>query len=966
MSLIHGFEIQRQQEIPEIQSSAVIYRHVKTGARLLSLKSDDENKSFGISFRTPPTDCTGVAHILEHSVLCGSKKYPVKEPFVELIKGSLQTFLNAMTYPDKTSYPVASANLQDFYNLVDVYLDAVFFPRLTPEVLMQEGWHYAVEAASDPLAYKGVVFNEMKGAYSSPDTLLIQYAQESLFPDTTYGLESGGHPANIPELTWEAFSAFHSNYYHPSNAWAFFSGDDPPERRLEILDAVFSQFEARTVESAVALQSAFPAPRQVERRYTTDDATTAKAMCTVNIVVGEVGDADLTLALHALEHILIGLPSSPLRRALVESGLGEDVAGIGLEDELRQLYFSTGLKGIDPANADRVEALILETLRRLVDSGVDPLDVEAAINSMEFALRENNTGSFPRGLALMFRALGTWLYDADPLMLLPFEAPLARLKARLAAGERVFEELLRGRFIENPHRTRLLLRPDAGLGEEWERDERSRLDAAREALDEPAVAAVVDKAAALREQQEAPDSAEDLATIPRLALSDLPQTNKEIPIEVRERNGVPLLLHDIATSGIFYVDLAFDLATLPDPLLPYATIFGRALLESGTASEDFVSLTQRIARKTGGIYPLVQISAARERPEPVSRLVLRAKATRDHAQDLLDILRDVLIEARLDDQDRLRQIVLEAKARGEERLAPAGHQLVATRLRARFGRAGYESELTGGVSQLFFLRQLVERIDADFDGVVADLEEIRHRLLNRGAALGNVTMDADAYAAVDASLGGLLDALPAGDGQLPARTSTAFVPREGLSLPAQVNYVGKGADVFAAGYAYTGATHVVSRYLSTTHLWERVRVQGGAYGAFCLFDRLAGSLCFVSYRDPNLADTLTAFDATADFLSGREIDAEELQKSVVGAIGEIDTYRLPDAKGYASMLRHLCGLDEDYLQQVREQVMACTPADFTAFADAARSVASGGDVVVLGGRDGLEGAGLDLAITQVL
>jgi hypothetical protein len=432
MPVIHGFELIRQQEIPELKTKASLFRHLKTGAELLSLENDDENKVFGITFRTPPADSTGVAHIMEHSVLCGSRKYPVKEPFVELIKGSLHTFVNAFTYPDKTCYPVASTNLQDFYNLIDVYLDAVFYPRLTPYTLQQEGWHYEIEKLDDPLAFKGVVFNEMKGAYSSPDRVLGEHSQHSIFPDNTYSVESGGHPKHIPDLTFEQFMAFHQTYYHPSNSYIFFYGDDKPEERLRMVDEYLQHFERAKIASEISLQPRFDQPRRFAHRYAAGAEADLgkKGMVTVNWLLTETTDREINLAIKTLAHILVGTPASPLHKALIDSGLGEDVTG-GLESELRQMYFSTGLKGIAVADADKVESLIFDTLRKLADGGIDPQTIEASLNTIEFSLRENNTGSFPRGLALMLRALTNWLYGSDPLTPLAFETPLAAIKAHV-------------------------------------------------------------------------------------------------------------------------------------------------------------------------------------------------------------------------------------------------------------------------------------------------------------------------------------------------------------------------------------------------------------------------------------------------------------------------------------------------------------------------------------------------------
>ncbi|BCS89165.1 insulinase family protein [Pseudodesulfovibrio sediminis] len=966
----HGFTKVNVIEIPEMATSAIVYRHDKTGARVLSMVNDDENKVFGISFRTPPEDSTGVAHILEHSVLCGSEKYPIKEPFVELLKGSLQTFLNALTFPDKTCYPVASANVQDFYNLVDVYLDAVFYPRLTENTLKQEGWHLELESRDKPLTYKGVVFNEMKGAYSSPDSLLYEHSQQSLFPDVTYGIDSGGDPAVIPDLTFEQFMAFHRDHYHPSNGYAFFYGDDDPDKRLEILDEVFSKFEPIDVTpTRIPLQERFTEARSVRAGYPASDRL-AKGMFTVNWLLAETADANLNLALHVLEHILIGLPSSPLKKALMDSGLGDDLAGVGLEADMRQMFFSVGLKGIHPSNAIKAEHVIFQTIKDLVDNGIDARDIEAAINSVEFSLRENNTGSYPRGLSLMFQALSTWLYDdeteGDPLLLLPFEAPLNNIKAWVANGDRIFEELLARLLLHNPHRTTVLLEPDHKLAKKNAKAEAERLQQVKDAMSEAELDQVIADAEELNRLQAEPDSIEALATVPRLSQSDLPTENRIIPTEKHEVAGRELLLHDLPTNGIGYFDFGFDLAGVPDELLPYAGIFGRALLESGTAKRDYVDLSQRIARTSGGIWTQPFASPVRDSANAASRLFVRTKATVDNIPATLEILAEVLTEAKLDNKERLTRIVSEARARAEQRLVPSGHMIVATRLRARTHQAHAMEEAMSGLTNLNFLRSLEQRIEDDFRSVAKDLEKLRSLLLGRNTVIINATMDQASYTGIESEVAALVTALPDVNAPAATRVMPDLPGREGLAIPAQVNYVGKGCNVAEHGFTFSGAAQVVNKLIRTGYLWEKVRVQGGAYGAFCIMDRLAGALAFVSYRDPNVADTITAFDGVADYLENVQLSNDELEKSVIGAIGEIDAYQLPDAKGFTALVRHLTNQDDAYLQTIRDQVLAVTEKDFRDFAEAVRINAEQGDICVLGDSLAMENAGLDLDLRQVL
>ena len=956
MTDTHGFECIREQEIPELNTRALLYRHASTGAELLSLINDDENKVFGITFRTPPSDSTGVAHILEHSVLCGSRKYPLKEPFVELLKGSLKTFLNAMTYPDKTCYPVASQNVQDFYNLIDVYLDAVFHPRITPHIFQQEGWHFEIDRPDGPMIFKGVVYNEMKGAYSSPDTLLAEFSQQSLFPDTPYGLDSGGDPRRIPDLTHERFREFHRKYYHPSNARLFFYGDDDPEVRLEKAEEVLRDFDRLEIDSTVPLQAPFTDPRRLTRPFDPgeDPEGGAKGMVTVNWLFPQEPDPEGILAFHALQYILLGMPGSPLRKALIDSGLGEALAGGGLEDELRQLFFSTGLKGVRTNDLERVEPLVLETLEKLASGGIDPRTVEAAMNTIEFNLRENNAGHFPRGLMLLLRSLTTWLYDRDPLALVAFEKPLKALKASLGEHPNLLQDMIERHFLGNPHRTTLTLTPEPGLAARQAAEEQERLRKARENMGPEALQEAVETARRLREIQEAPDPPEALAAIPTLRVDDLDRKNKRIPLETLERRETEVLVHDLFTNGIVYLDVGFNLHRLRPDLLPLVRLFGRALLEMGTDTEDYVTLTQRISRKTGGVHPAYFTSAMHEDPHGAAWMFLRGKAMTDKTGDLVDILRDVLLRVRLDDRDRFRQLLLESKARKEQSLVPGGHQVVATRLMSHFSEPDWAAEQMGGLESLFSMRELLKMVDEDWPGVLSRLEEIRRTLVQRHGLVLNVTVDQKGWSHAEPLLEGFLESLPPG-GAGSRDWSPTHPPRfEGLLLPAQVNYVGKGAALFAVGYRFHGSALVITRFLRNAWLWDRIRVQGGAYVSLCNIDRLSGALTFVSYRDPNLLRPLEAFDGSGEFLRNVPLGRDELSKAIIGTIGDIDRHHLPDAAGHLSLLRHLTGQSEEKLQRVRDEILGTTEEHFRTFADVLDTVRDTGIVKVLGSRETIE------------
>jgi Zn-dependent M16 (insulinase) family peptidase len=953
-----SFTLIEERFIGEIASSARIYRHDGTGARLLSLVNKDENKVFGISFRTPPVRSDGVAHILEHSVLCGSEKYPVKEPFVELMKGSLNTFLNAMTFPDKTVYPVASTNAKDFRNLVDVYLDAVFHPRLTEDTFRQEGWHYEVDPETKALSRKGVVYNEMKGAYSDPDDMHNDLCRRSLFPDTAYGLDSGGDPEVIPELDYETFLEFHKTYYHPSNSFIYFYGDDDPAERLALLDAWLAPYCKIQVDSLPGLQKPFPKPIEISQTY---EGKEPKAWVAVNWALPGHGDPETSLGLGILAHILTGTPASPLRKILIDSGLGEDLAGFGLEDGLRQGAWSVGLKGVQPEKTAEVEALVLSTLESLADEGIDPAMIAASLNTVEFALREKNTGRYPRGLAVMLEALNEWLYDAPALETLAFSTHLESIKRKASLGGIYFEGLIRKWLVNNGHRSTVTLLPDPDAGERQKTREETKLAAIQAAMSDSEIAEYARAAEKLRELQDRRDSPEALATIPGLSLEDLPKEAARIPSEPIELGGVKGLYHDLPTSSIFYLDLAFSIEGVDSRLIPYLGVFGRALLEMGTDDLDFVRFSQEIGTHTGGIgasaFATTKWGGEKRGTEPAAYFIVRGKSLAAKTGKLCALLGEALFHARLEDRERFKQIVLEEKSQSESALIPAGHRLVGLRLRSRLTKADAISEKINGVEQLFFLRDLARRIDSDWDSVLGDMKALRGELILSNSAVLNITVDRDELAGIGKIVADLASALPkeGKTGKVPAKPAAALeAPKmEMLTAPSQVNFVGK-AFPLPPDTARNGAYLVVKKYLDTTYLWEKVRVKGGAYGGFSAFDMNAGNFIFLSYRDPNLEGTFANFDGAAGFLAEVEVPREELVKSIIGTIGDVDSYLLPDAKGFTSLVHYLTGYAWEDRQKIRVQMLSASTADFRTLAAALRAAAPNAISGALGSRGSWE------------
>jgi Zn-dependent M16 (insulinase) family peptidase len=811
----------------------------------------------------------------------------------------------------------------------------------------------------------------MKGAFSSPDGILGRFATESLFPKHTYGVVSGGNPQNIPDLTYENFRNFWETYYHPSNSFIYFYGDDDPEMRLKLMEGYLKPYKKKKVKSAVPLAKPFRRPRKVEIAYDTaeDPNIDNKHYLVVNWLLPDTSDPVLNFSLRILGHILIGTPASPLRKALIDSGLGEDLAGVGMESDLRQFVFSTGLKGTRKRHARKIEKLIFDTLEALVRDGIDPDTVAASMNTVEFRLRENNSGGFPVGLALMLRALTTWIHDEDPFKLMAFEAPLHEIKHKLIEEPHYFEKLIQTHLLENNHRTVLRLKPDPELGRRLDEEEKARLAKVRKSLNEAQLEQFIENTRELKSRQETPDPAEALERLPVLRLEDLEKKNKSIPVDEQSLEDTKVLYHNLFTNGIVYLDLAFDLHSLPADLLPLTEIFGRALLETGTDKEDYVKLSQRIGKTTGGIRSSAVTATTLKTRESVAKFVLRGKATVPQAGELLNILKDVLLSANLDNRERLKQIVLEEKADMESALIPGGHGFVNQRLRAMYTESGWAQDQMSGIGYLMALRELAADIDKRWKSVLKRLEMIRETLINRAALLCNVTLDEKNWEAFQPQLQEFLGTLPERKVKLTPFDVQLTPRREGLTIPAQVNYVGKGANLYDLGYEYDGSSEVIAGYLRVTYMWEKIRAQGGAYGGYSIFDDASGVFTFLSYRDPNLTRTLENYDNAAAFLKGLDasrLTDTELTKAIIGALRGLDAYQLPDAKGYTSMMRHLTGRTDEIRQEIRDEILSTNGEDFIAFGEVLDKVAQSNAIAVMGSQSAIEAANLDLEVIKVL
>ncbi len=950
----NGFRLVRQEAVVEIDSEALRFQHQRSGAELVILTNEDDNKTFMVTFKTPPDDDTGVAHILEHSVLNGSQKYPVKEPFAELLKGSLYTFLNAMTYPDRTVYPVASRNTQDFFNLMDVYLDAVFNPLLTKLTFRQEGWHHAISSVDQPLEYSGVVYNEMLGSYSDPETVLGEELEKALFPDSVYGRSSGGDPTCIPDLSYEGFVEFYRRFYHPSNCLIFLYGDLDQDAALAHLATYLDNYEKQDVAASVTAQPRIAAPvsRQAHYPISPGEDRSRKTYAVRSYLLDDPIDGDRYLAFTILSQILSGTPASPLRKALIDSHLGDDTLNYGLENEILDTYYTIGLKGTDAASVPEMENVIDATLSELVKNGIDPKTIKASVNTVEFNLREANFGGYPKGLVYGLTMLNSWLYGADPLIHLRYETTLREIKQRIAAGP-FFERMIDRYFIQNPHRVTLALLPDPDL--EHQRREQLRVDLAakKASLAAEQVESVVRDNQVLSDAQLAPDSAAALATIPKLPLSCVEPDEEKLSFELIESERPSLSFSDQKTNGIGYITFAFDVSSLDQALLPYLPLFGNLLIQVGTQHRSYVELIQEIGIHTGGLGGTYGVGSVKgDRQAINSHLTFSGKALTSKIPVLCKLLAEILSECDLENESRIRELIFIAKSRLQSAIIPGGHRFAARRLAAYHSRIGMYQEVTSGLSQYYCLEQLADSVEnGGIDEFRTSLAAIRDTVLIRGNLHVHVTGSSHELTALQQAIPTVHDVLA--DTEMLPQTYN-FEPlrgNEGWMIPSKIQFVGKGANIFDFGYEYDGHLEVVETLLNRDYLWNKVRVQGNAYGCFFGVDALSGNFCCLSYRDPKLADTIQVFDQIPAYLEKLQIDNTELERLIIATIGSLDAPRTPDQKGAIAFSRYLSQTRHADVQKHRDEVIGCRLKDLRSYAGLFRKFVDSGHICVVGSEE---------------
>ena len=895
---VNGFRLEKISEVEEISAKTFEFEHIKTGAKLFYVAADDDNKVFYIAFRTPPKDDTGVAHIVEHSTLCGSKKYPLKEPFVELVKGSLNTFLNAMTYPDKTVYPVASRNAKDFRNLEDVYLDAVFYPAMqtTPEILMQEGWHYEIENPDAPLTYSGVVYNEMKGALSSPDDILARKSMHELFPQNCYQFESGGEPEAIPNLTQEDFSNFHKKFYHPSNSYIYLYGDVDIEEQLKYLDTEYlSKFEKIEVDSKIELQPTFAEMKKVSDVYPIgeEENSAEKTFLSLNYLTGDILDSETILGLEILNHALFQTPAAPLKKVLIDSQLGKDLDS-GLEEDLIQPAFNITLNGSESDRTEKFFDLVQSEMKKLVDEGIDKTLLQASISLIEFRLREADFGFAPKGLIYGLRLLRTWLYGGDPTIYLRYEKDLAAVKAGLENN--YFEKLLQKYFIDNPHKVLITLSPSKSVAKERDKIQAEKLAKIKSKMSAEEIQQVIETTEKLKLRQQSPETPEALETIPLLKLSDIKKEPEVLPLKFRDIDGARILHTDIDTHGIIYLNIYFDALKVPQKKIFHAYLLNELLGRIDTKKHSYEDLANLINLHIGGFGTVLNADSRKDEPNSfMPRLRVYTKALKSKLPELAEILSEIFTETIFTNKKRLREIIEEEQIGIELNLQNSAPTIISSRISSYQSTAGAYND-AAILPFNNFLKDLLKDFDAKFDELVDDLYEVKDQLLNRNGIVISVTAPENLYKEFRPHLTNILKSLPVEEFPVQSYDFPLKKLNEGLYSQSRVQYVGKGANFINLGYKYSGSLNVLETILRYEYFWLKIRVQGGAYGAFVNFNR-NGGMFFGSYRDPNLKKTLEVFDGTADFLKNFEVSNREMDKYIIGTMSRIDKPLTPSLKG---------------------------------------------------------------------
>ena len=955
-----AYEVIQKEDLSDIKSQGFLLKHKKSGARILLMENDDENKVFYIGFRTPPSDSTGVPHIMEHSVLCGSRDFPVKDPFVELVKGSLNTFLNAMTYPDKTVYPVASCNDKDFQNLMHVYMDAVFYPNIYQhdEIFRQEGWSYKLDQPDGELTVSGVVYNEMKGAFSSPEGVLDRVILNTLFPDTSYANESGGDPDVIPELTYEQFLDFHRKYYHPSNSYIYLYGDMDMEEKLRWLDEKYlSDFDTAEVDSEIQYQEPFSEMREVVKEYsiTSGESVEDKTYLSWNKAIGTSLDEKLYLAFQILDYALLSAPGAPLKKALVDAGIGKDIMG-SYDNGVYQPLFSVIAKNANVEQKEEFIRVIEDTLRGIAENGMDKKALRAGINYYEFRFREADFGNYPRGLMYGLQLYDSWLYDeTKPFIHMQAIPTFEFLKSQVDTG--YFEGLIRNYLLENTHGAVVIIRPEQGRTARMDRELAEKLQAYKESLSPEEVQKLVDDTHELEQYQEEESSPEDLAKIPVLKREDISREIAPIYNDEMEIGGVKLVHHNVETNGIGYVTMMFDLSGIREELLPYVGILQSVLGIIDTTNYEYGELFNEINIHTGGIGTSLElytdVTKVKEK-EFRATFEMRGKALYPKMDVLFSMMREILMESRLDDEKRLKEILAMLKSRLLASFLSSGHTTAALRALSYTSPMSKFKDDTDGIG--FY--EAVKVIEEDFDGqketLIRNLKEIARRIFRADNLMLSYTSSEEGLEPMTKAFAAVKDSLYTG-GEMTDEACVLHCRKrnEGFKTSSKVQYVARVGNFIDGGQKYSGTLQILKVILGYDYLWQNIRVKGGAYGCMSNFNRI-GDAYLISYRDPNLERTMEVYEGVVDYLKNFNVSDRDMNKFIIGTMSSLDRPMNPAAKGARSMNLYMNRVSEEMIRSERGQILDAQQDDIRALADVVKAMLDQNLLCVIGSEEKIE------------
>jgi presequence protease len=929
--LLHGFRVLRVLQIPEIRITAYELEHIITGAKVLHFHCDDRENLYSVGFRTPPEDSTGVPHILEHSVLAGSERYPLRDVFNELHRGTLQTFINAFTYPDKTIYPVASQVRADFFNLARVYTDLVLRPRLLEETFRQEGHHLEFANPEDPaseLIISGIVFNEMKGAYSSPEALMYKAIQQRLYPDTPYSFDSGGDPGDIPLLTYEQFKAFHRAYYSPTNARFLLYGDIPTVDHLAFLEEMLAGFGRAEVDSTVRSQSRWRVPASVHGTYPIAKEDDPKRKTAVNVawMMAENVEYETTLLLQIVSGMLIGSAAGPLRKALIDSGLGEDLSPLtGVEPDLKQIAFIVGLRGTDPDKTAIIETLIINTLKDTAKSGFDRALVEGTLHQVEFNGKEIIRSTYPYGIVLMGRAYHTWLYDGDPLKGMNFPRAIESIRRKWGANPELFQEIVREWFLDNPHRLLSVMEPSTTYQAEQDDAFKKKMALLKASLSGDELEKIRRDAQALKKFQAEPDAPEAASALPRLSIGDISRSIETIPATKAAIENVPVMMHDIFANGIAYLDLAFDVSDVSEDLQPYLPLLAKLIANMGAAGLDYEEMAKRIMLKTGGIGYHLTAGMTMDGRNNWQKLIFRVKALHRNIADAVGIISDILTAGDMSNETRMRELVAERKNDLHASVIPSGHTFARRSAGKSLSIPAYRDEQWYGRTQLKFVNTIAGKFDETKGELLERVISLQHTVFRKDRLHINLTADAEGLSLLRENAAALIGRLPSAGGIGNPSVPVFSCVNSGIAIPAQVSYVAKVLRAPAYADPLSAPMFVLARELSSGYLYKHIRVQGGAYGGMSQYDPTSGTFALLSYRDPNIINTLNVYRRAEEFIARNKISAAELEKTVIGTIGALDKPMDPSSKGYVAMIRDFTGLTDADRLRFRHVILDMTP-----------------------------------------